>query len=751
MKYRGKILTGVIAILVGLLMAVPAFAADADAAPEAKSMEKMQVTSTRTQKKADLAPASVSVITKEDMEVMQINTIDEALRYEKGVYLDRPGGLGDALPATTMRGLPGDERSLIMVDGIPVNDPYSSLAPYNMIDPNAISQIEVVLGPGSALYGGNAVGGSVNLITKDPKELEAGGRLGCGTYNNQKAGAWVGDKVGDKFTYRITMDWEAQEGYPTQLVTKTTKAGAATGISGGYEIDYDVVANTDQTSKRWAVGDKGDKNSQRYGGSLRTTWKTTDTGKLTFLFMGGSHSYEYDAPHSYISDGNDFVFSGVAEAGSGQVTSKVNPKDFLAGKGAREYYAPSLKYEETFGNVDITTKLAWQKRDSWYTSLSGASSSETYYSAKGQYVASEDNEYMAEIQGDYEFNWMRKHVLTAGLFYKQGVFEQETTRLRYYQDEGSTWGGVIDITEGDTTFLAPFLQVEWSLHDKVTLYTGARIDWWWAKNGKSGDPKDLAILEDKDKSAVSPRVSAVWEPVKGSTFVRASIGQAFKPPTIYDLFRTWTGSTGTLYMSNPDLDPETMWNYEIGVDQYLLNRKIKLGGTVFYSQVQDLITSRYIAAKVTEKTNVGEVDIIGFEADARVYPTNWMQFFVNYGRYESEIKEYEIDTALEGKSLLEFPRDLVKVGTDFRFWKFQYSIFGQYFGKTYWEDDNSYTDEECYNGFSPHWEWDTKLTFNATDKVHASVAVNNVFDEGEYWGGSLTQGQTVYGEIRFEM
>ena len=749
MKYRGEFSALIIAILVGLLASAPGFAADTD--PEAKSMEKMQVTSTRTQKNADLAPASVSVITKEDMEIMQVNTIDEALRYEKGVFLDRPGGLGDALPSTTMRGLPGDERSLVMVDGIPINDPYSSLVPYNMIDPNAISQIEVVLGPGSALYGGNAVGGTINLITEDPKELEAGGRLGCGSYNNQKAGAWVGDKVNEKFTYRVSFDWEAQDGYPTQLVTKSLSDGAPTGVHGGYGIDYDVIDGTDQTKKYWVVGDKGDKNSERLGGCLRTTWQTTDTGKLTFLFMGGAHYYDYNEPHSFITDGDGPVYSGKVYAGNGQKTATVYPKNYLAGRGGREYYAPSLTYKETFGDVDLTCKLAWQKRDSWYTSLTGASNSDNYYNAKGQYVASEDNEYMAEIQGDYAFEWMRKHVLTAGLFFKQGIFEQETTKLRYFNDEDSTYGGVIDITEGDTMFLAPFFQVEWSLHDQVTLYTGARIDWWWAEDGKAGDPSKPAILEDKDKSAVSPKVSLVWEAVKDATYVRTSVAQAFKPPTIYDLFRTWTGSTGVLYKSNPDLDPETMWNYEIGVDQYLWSRKVKLGASVFYSQYKDLIATTYDGPKVTVKTNVGKVDIKGYEAGARVYPTNWMQCFVNYSRSESEIKEYDIDTTLEGKSLLDFPRDMVKLGSDFSFWKFQYSIFGQYFGKTYWKDDNSYTDEATYAGFEPHWIWDTKLTFNATDKVKASVAVNNVFDDCEYWDSSVTQGQTVYGEVRFEM
>ncbi|MFP4475648.1 MAG: TonB-dependent receptor plug domain-containing protein [Desulfatibacillaceae bacterium] len=714
------------------------------------TMHKMQVTSTRTQKQADLAPAKVEVITREDMEMMQVNTIDDALKYQTGLYLDRPAGLGDALPATTMRGMPGDERSLVMVDGIPVNDPYSSLVPYNMIDPNAISQVEVVLGPNSALYGGNAVGGTINMITADPTELEVGGRLGIGTYNNRKAGGWVGDKLGDRFTFRLTFDWEAQDGYPTSLATETISNGAATGITGGYEIPYDVDPDTGEIEKRWVVGDMGNKNSERFGGTARFTLKPSDTSKLTFLFMGGHHAYDYEEPNSYITDGNGPVNQGKVTVGNGKVSGTVNPKDFLLGQGKREYYAPALTWQQMFGDVGLTAKLAWQLRESMYTSDTGPGSG-NYFNCPGYVVESTDDEYMAEVQADVPFTLGRRHMFTGGLFYKLGAFDQETTALTFFRDEDSKTGPVYDITRGDTSFFAPFAQVEWSLHDRVTLYTGLRVDWWWAENGKSGDPNDLAVLEDRSKSAWSPKLSAVWEPVKDATYIRASVAQAFKPPTIYDLYRTWTSGWGTLYKSNPDLDPETLWNYELGVDQYFWARRVKFGATVFYSQLKDAIGSFKEPSGAYVKKNVSDLDVLGFETGLRVYPFDWMQSYVNYARYESEIQEDRTDPDLEGKSLENFPRDTVKLGADFRLWKFRYGIFGTYYGKTHWNAENAWSDEDVYSGFAPHWSWDTKLTFKATEHVEASVAWNNMFDEPEYWGGSIPAGTTVYGEIRFDM
>jgi iron complex outermembrane receptor protein len=729
-----------------------------DTVEKRQILEKMQVTSTRTRKAKDLAPASTSVITREDMEISQVRTIDEALRYEPGLNLDRSAGLGDALPGITMRGLPGDERTLVMVDGIPVNDAYSSLVPFNNINPDAIRQIEVVRGPGSALYGGDAMGSAMNLITGDPKKLTIGAKTGMGSYGRRTAGGTIGDRLGGRFSVLANFDWEAQDGYATSLVAKTSAKGAGT-VTGGYSMPYDMDPATGQVQNRHVIGDKGDKSSERFGGSLRASADTSETGKATLSFFGGSHSYYYDAPRSYLLDaaGNP-VFTGSVTTSAGHRTLTAYSTDFLAGKGAREYYAPALTYKETFGPVDFTAKLAWQHRIGMYTQHKTTPNTGTYYTAKGQVVDSESDAYIAEAQADYHWTWGREHVLTTGLCYKDNTFDQETTETAHYLTEDSTYGSVIDMTRGKTRFFAPFVQNEWSLHDQVTLYTGARMDWWRAGDGEAGAPNKPWVFEDKGKSQLSPKISAVWEPVKKATYIKASVAQAFRPPAIYDLFRTWVSGT-TLYRGNPDLEPETLWNYELGVDQYLFSRKIRLGITGYYSQVKDLIgsldgTPFAPYTRVSEKKNISDVDILGLETEARLYPADWLQMFVNYSHCDTEIKKNDADPALEGNRLTgspTFPMDVVNLGADLEFWKFRYGITGKYTGKTHWRTDNLYTGDETYMGYTEHWRFDTKLSFKATENVTASFAVNDLFDEEKYIGGSIAEGRTVYGEIRFDI
>jgi len=115
-------------------------------------MTDVVVTATRTEVEADKAPASVSIITREEMERQNMRTADDALRYEAGVYTRRGRGVQDPAASSTvsMRGLAQAKRTLILVDGIPFNDGYSSGVTWSSIPVDSIERIEVIRGPGSA-------------------------------------------------------------------------------------------------------------------------------------------------------------------------------------------------------------------------------------------------------------------------------------------------------------------------------------------------------------------------------------------------------------------------------------------------------------------------------------------------------------------------------------------------------------------------------------------------------------------------
>lgn len=150
------------ALIISLLLTGYAFAKE----KMAIEIAPVVVTASKVEEPASEASASVDVITSEIIEDKQTLTLDEALRGLTGATVNSHGG-ADPLPLIQLRGT-NSNQSLIMVDGIKINPPYSDLhvTPAGILLLDSIDRIEVVKGSHSALYGSDAIGGVVNAITR---------------------------------------------------------------------------------------------------------------------------------------------------------------------------------------------------------------------------------------------------------------------------------------------------------------------------------------------------------------------------------------------------------------------------------------------------------------------------------------------------------------------------------------------------------------------------------------------------------
>ena len=713
-----------------------------------QELDEVVVTATRTEKRVDVAPASVTVITREDMKTMDIRKIDDALEHVTGAYVKRSKGIRETLPRISLRGLPGDERTLIMVNGIPVNDGYSNQAPWNQIPVDSVERIEVIRGPGSALYGGNAMGGVINIILREPEELTAKVRAGYswGDYENDggvdtnygeySVGLYAADRFMDKFGLKINYDAIWSDGYPTELVTKSTSGGAGT-VDGGYPI------KSSSGSDYWVVGDKGDNEADQWSLNVGGNYDTSDTGKINLDVTAGSHQYEYDRPHSYLEDG---VFEGRADAYDGKRTSSISEKDFLKGNGEEETLISSLTYEEKFGKADFTGKIGYWDKDKWYTSQNTGSSVEGGYDDRpGTLTESDVKTWTTDLQIDYPLG--ENHVTTFGLYYRSDDFDQEEYELSHYRDEDSKTVKT-GLTEGCADLYAAFVQHEWAVSDTLSIYGGLRFDYWETSDGKSGDADAPTVLDDSDDSNISPKLIAVWHPFE-DTYIKGGISHGFRPPNIYELYRTWTSSaTGTTYNSNPDLDPETLWTYEAGVTQYLLNRKVKLGATAFFTDFDDYIDSRTIprpgvpGRTDTIKDNVGSVEIKGIELEASAYPADWLKLWANWSYNDGEYKDWPEQPEAEGKQITDLPEQIANVGAEFYYSWLTLSFFGNYSGRIYTDELNERIDD-TYTTYSKRWLWDAKLLASPHESVDLEFSVTNIFDE-EYFDYYVGQPRTFF-------
>jgi len=163
-------LTLVFMLILALGGKVPMAAAsgeeDGDDALQRVEGPEVVVTANRLDTAPEKVGSSQTVITREQLERMQVNTLFDALRSVPGVDVARSGGRG-ADASVFLRGA-NSSQTLVLIDGVEVNDPISTTRSFNFTDltTDNIERIEIVRGPQSTLYGSDAIGGVINIITR---------------------------------------------------------------------------------------------------------------------------------------------------------------------------------------------------------------------------------------------------------------------------------------------------------------------------------------------------------------------------------------------------------------------------------------------------------------------------------------------------------------------------------------------------------------------------------------------------------
>jgi vitamin B12 transporter len=171
----------------------------------AEQAPEIVVTATRTEIAASQVGSSISVLTAEEIEERQYAFTVDAIRSLPGVIINQNGPFGGSA-SVRIRGASSDQ-TLVLVDGVIVNDPASPGAGFNFanLDPNDIERIELLRGPQSTLYGSQAIGGVVNIITKRAEEPFAYSAFAeAGSFDTLRSGGSVSGKLNDT-DYRFSL------------------------------------------------------------------------------------------------------------------------------------------------------------------------------------------------------------------------------------------------------------------------------------------------------------------------------------------------------------------------------------------------------------------------------------------------------------------------------------------------------------------------------------------------------------------
>jgi iron complex outermembrane receptor protein len=190
---------GPLCLLAGL------FCHGAQAAPAQGAMPEVVVSANRVAVPSEQVGSAVVVITRAQIEASGAANVTEVLRGEGGVQISDLYGDGSR-PTVSMRGFGANAQanSLILVDGRRLNNTDLAAPDLNSININNVERIEIVQGSAGVLYGDQAVGGVINIITRRPTHLQAQLKIGGGSYGSDNESLFVGNRLANGLSYQFS-------------------------------------------------------------------------------------------------------------------------------------------------------------------------------------------------------------------------------------------------------------------------------------------------------------------------------------------------------------------------------------------------------------------------------------------------------------------------------------------------------------------------------------------------------------------
>jgi outer membrane cobalamin receptor len=185
--------------------------------PSEVTVEPIVVTATRTERSLANIPVSVSIVTRADTKDTPALGTDDIVRTVPGINLPFANSFTQHPTANNvgMRGL-GELRALVLVDGIPLNDPFFGYSQWNMVPKETIERVEVVRGGASSLWGNYGMGGVINIITRNAQPRTVSQSLMGGSNGTIRSNTYGSDRINDRFGISANVNYQQTAGYTPQ-------------------------------------------------------------------------------------------------------------------------------------------------------------------------------------------------------------------------------------------------------------------------------------------------------------------------------------------------------------------------------------------------------------------------------------------------------------------------------------------------------------------------------------------------------
>ncbi|MCB2194845.1 MAG: TonB-dependent receptor [Bacteroidetes bacterium] len=664
--------------------------------------EEVIVTATKTENYIQDIPVRVNLVSSRQIESLPAQTTDELLNFVPGVNVSRSFGIFSHHANVTMRGLNGQEqgRVLVMIDGVPTNKSDGGSVNWNMLNSDQIERIEVVKGPGSSLYGGNAMGGAINIITKKPNEsLQGKVSADYGTYNTMRGQLFLSGKVNpdsDKGLYwNLSSYYRQSDGYISaseadQLANPYIVESDLQEWEASAKLGYDINKNNNiELSVLYYDDDRatGEKVYQPEGNN-----REHDTYHIRANYSGSKNKLNWKVNIFYLNEDykrisewikDDYTFYKV-------LSNRVD-------LGALSTLSYNLEKQIITGGIDLKQGSV-DARDEYYTST------------------------------DIVYN--RGKMNTLGLFIQDEVrlFNDQlkiVAGLRYDYANFFDGGFEIEDPTSETTFMINY-------HDED--------------------------LNEDSWSALSPKVSVQYE-FTNDYRIYANYARGFRPAVLDDMCRSGR-IRGGFKVSDPGLQPEYLNNFEVGADARFFDRLrtsvsayYSLGNDfMYYVNTGDSIEFSYGPRPIIKASNISQVEIYGTEIEINYWLNENIIINANYAYAHSQVTNYEpLSTEdpvdLTNKYLSDVPNHMAAASLQWNNKLVNAGLNAKYMGKRWVNDTNQFDEIVQDDQYDAYTTIDLKLS-KTIHKVFVNLTIQNILDAKFYDSkGAVNPGRFIMLEL----
>ncbi|MCO8611727.1 TonB-dependent receptor [Burkholderia multivorans] len=745
------------AVVPAAAAAAAASAASAAAAePAGDTLSAVSVTAQRQPLDPD-TPAVVESMTRERIDTHTNVTTEDALKYAPNLMV-RKRYIGDRNSVFAGRDFNElqSARGLVYADGLLLSNLLGSSYAYpprwSLIAPDDIARVDVLYGPFSALYPGNAIGSTVLLTTRRPDKLEASlstqfftqrYRDGYGfadSFGGNHQTARIANRIG-RFWFSLSLDRLENDGQPMQYASPNAsynaKLGRAVPVTGAAT---DIGPNG---KARTIVGAQSLERTEQINETVRMGYAFTDRVDAT-LTLGHWENHYRQHGDTFLRDAaGQPVYGGNVSIGGQNLT--IAPGAFAPQRGDQEnwLYAFGLNGRLASGwRLSGIVSAYDVSRDVLRAASTAQGGAGTLFQGDGTGWRTLDLKAEApEVHG---------HAFTFGYHYDNYFLRNVTYNTADWLNGPVT--SLASVYRGDTRTQALYAQDAWRFAPGWLATLGLRYERWDAYGGALGNASGTFGYADRSANALSPKVALQWDATDVWRF-RLSFATGTRFPTVGELFQG-TISNNAIVNNNPNLRPEKAIDWD-----FTAERDVGVGvvrASVFQSDLRDSIYSQTTVAGASTVTNISNVDRVRVRGVELAFSgenvgLKGLAIDANVSASNAQILADAANPAYVGSRFPRIPRMRANLLASYRFDEHWLASVGvRYSGRQFNTLDNSDVNPDVYGGTSAFTVVDVKARYRFDRHWTASVGIDNLTDR-RYYVFHPYPGRTFYGELKWSL